>query len=117
MILPLVPAAIIALAASWMPISTPRAFTSMTLCQVATLASRKGSGLLKPALLTITLIVPNWRVHASMAALTDVPIRHVDALEDRPILVCSGNLLRVRLETDSQKHNVRLDRFREFFRE
>ena len=72
MILPLVPAAIIALAASWMPIGTPRAFTSMTLCQVATLASRNGSGLLNPALLTITLIEPNWCVHALMAALTDV---------------------------------------------
>jgi len=43
----------------------------MTLCQVATFASRNGSGLLKPALFTITLIEPNWRVHASMAALTD----------------------------------------------
>jgi hypothetical protein len=72
MILPLVPAAIIALAASWMPIITPRAFTSMILCQIASLASRNGSGLLKPALLTITLIEPNSPVHASMAALTVV---------------------------------------------
>jgi hypothetical protein len=71
MIFPFVPAAIIALAPSWMPIITPRAFTSMILCFVS-LASRNGSGLLMPALLTITLIEPHWRVHASMAALTDV---------------------------------------------
>src|SRR4029077_5345923 len=71
MILPLVPAAIIALEASWMPIITPSAFTSMILCQIASLASGNGSGLLKPAFLTITLIEPNWRVHASTAALTD----------------------------------------------
>ena len=93
MILPLVPAAIIALAASWMPIITPRAFTSMILCQIASLASRNGSGLLKPALLTITLIEPNWRCARIDGGADRCPVRHVDALEDRPTLVCSGNFL------------------------
>src|SRR4029077_17433700 len=71
MILPLTPAAIMALPASWMPIMTPRAFTSMILCQIASEASRNGSGLLKPALLTITLIEPNCFVHAAMASRTE----------------------------------------------
>src|SRR5581483_4950338 len=72
MILPLTPSAIIALPASWMPTMTPSAFTSMILCQTASVASRNGSGLLKPALFTITLIVPNSRRQASTAARTEV---------------------------------------------
>ena len=68
MILPPVPWAIICFAASWMPISTPRALTFMMKFQFSSVTSRNFIGLFTPALLNMTLRPPNSLTATSIAA-------------------------------------------------